>query len=266
MKRYFDSDPILIGGVGGSGTRIVTELLKQSGIFMGSRLNESNDNLQIAKEFPNMRDVIHNKGHGYKRITRNLKNQIRWNSNDERQIIHKTLIRFEGQMFNDYLKINEKYNGWGWKIPGNFFILEHLSNHYQNLKYIHTIRNGFDMAFSKNQDQLKNWGAYYGVEINNYPLPKAALNYWYAANKKAISKAEELLKDNFLLVKFEELCFNPGKTITRILNFIKLEKSDKINLEKLVNIPDTIDRYKNNDLTIFDENDFNKVREFGYEF
>ena len=106
MKRYFDSDPILIGGVGGSGTRIVTELLKQSGIFMGVVLNESNDNLQIAKDFPNIRDIIQNNGPDYNRIARNLKNQIRWYSKDERHIIDKTLMRFENQVFNDYQQKN----------------------------------------------------------------------------------------------------------------------------------------------------------------
>jgi len=107
MKKYFDSDPILIGGVGGSGTRIVTEILKQSGIFMGDSLNVSNDNMQIGNEFPNMRDVIQNSGPGHKRLTRNLKNKIRWKTNDERQIIERTLIRFENQMFKDYQKRNE---------------------------------------------------------------------------------------------------------------------------------------------------------------
>lgn len=265
MKKYFNSDPILVGGVGGSGTRVVTKILKQSGIFMGGNLNESNDNMQIGNEFPNMRDVIQNRGPGFKRFTRNLKNQIRYNSKDEQQIIERTLIRFENQMFKDYLKKNEKYDGWGWKIPGNFFILQHLSKHYQNLKYIHTIRNGLDMAFSKNQDQLKNWGEYYGVGKNKYPTPKDALNYWYAANKKAIAEGEELPGNNFLLIKFEELCMDPGKIINQIIDFINLESPGVINLEKLVSIPDTINRYKNKDLSIFNEGDFIRVREFGYE-
>jgi len=264
MKKYFDSDPILIGGVGGSGTRIVTEILKQSGIFMGGNLNMSNDNMQIGNEFPNMRDVIQNRGPGHKRLTRNLKNQIRYNSKGERQIIEQTLIRFENQMFKDYQKRNGKCNGWGWKIPGNFFILEHLSNHYQNMKYIHLIRNGFDMAFSKNQDQLKNWGEYYGVDKNECTTPKAAINYWYAANKKAISQGEELLGKNFLVIKFEELCINPVKIVSRILNFINIEKPDIDKLRQLIKKPETINRYKNNNLAIFNEDAYSKVREFGY--
>jgi len=264
MKRYFDSDPIIIGGVGGSGTRIVAEILKQSGVFIGATLNESNDNMQIAKEFPNMRDVIQNRGPDNKRILRNLKNKVRWYSISEQQIIRKTIIRFENQMYNSYQEESGEYSGWGWKIPGNFFILEHLSNHYHNMKYIHLIRNGFDMAFSKNQDQLKNWGEYYGVDPNKYPTAKAALNYWYAANKKAISQGEEFFCNNFILIKFEELCLNPNKILSRILNFVNHNKSDINKLNQLVKTPDTIDRYKNEDLTIFDKNDFKKVREFGY--
>jgi len=31
MSEYFKTDPIIVGGVGGSGTRIIAEVLKQMG-------------------------------------------------------------------------------------------------------------------------------------------------------------------------------------------------------------------------------------------
>ncbi len=106
---------------------------------------------------------------------------------------------------------------------------------------------------------------YYEVDKDNQPLPKAALSYWYAANKKAISDGEELLNDNFLLIKFEELCLNPGKEITKISNFLNLNISSLKELIKLVIPPGTIDRYKKYDLTVFNDNDFSKLNEFSYE-
>lgn len=246
MKKYFDSDPVVIGGVGGSGTRIIAEILKQSGVFMGSLLNAANDNMQLAGKFPYMRDIIQNK------------NPINKNA------IYKILIQFEIQMSHDFHKNNEKHIRWGWKIPGNYFILKYLKTQYQDMKYIHIIRNGFDMAFSKNQNQLFNWGAYYGIDKDKQPIPKAAFRFWYAANKTAIAEGKELLKDNFLLIKFEELCLNPEKVISRILDFINFEKSNLNELLKLVEPPNTINRHKKHDLTIFDKDDFSKVVEFDY--
>ena len=263
--EYFDIDPVLIGGVGGSGTRIVAEILIQSGIFMGLLLNKANDNMQIARKFPIMRDSIQGRETSNKQLIGKLKDIIDWKSNNEKQLIDKTLSQFEKQMYSDYQKSNSMYTGWGWKVPGIYFILKYLASYYPNLKYIHLIRNGLDMAFSKNQNQLSNWGGYYGVNKNNQPLPKAALCYWYAANKKSISDGEALLNKRLLLIKFEELCSNPSEEIAKISDFLNLNKSNLKELEKLVVPPVTIDRYKKYDLTVFNDNDFSKINEFGYE-
>jgi len=45
------SSPIVIGGIGGSGTRVVVSLLQAAGVFMGSRLNGSLDLLDFVPLF-----------------------------------------------------------------------------------------------------------------------------------------------------------------------------------------------------------------------
>jgi hypothetical protein len=59
---------------------------------------------------------------------------------------------------NDTIK---KLDGWGWKEPNTYIILEKLNEYYPNMKYIHLIRNGLDMAFSENQNQVKLWDLYF---------------------------------------------------------------------------------------------------------
>ena len=44
---------IAIGGLGGSGTRAVAEVFKQTGIYMGDDLNRANDNLLFTRLFKN---------------------------------------------------------------------------------------------------------------------------------------------------------------------------------------------------------------------
>ena len=139
-----------------------------------------------------------------------------------------------------------------------------LAKQFPKMKYIHTIRNGLDMAFSKNQNQLINWGNYYGVDQTKIPLPKASLEYWFNANSKAISQAKELLEDRFILIRFEELCLNPKKKIERIMRFLKVGINPE--LEKLVKVQPTTGRYKKNDMSVYDEIDFEKVKQFGYNF
>ena len=45
------SSPIVIGGFGGSGTRVVVSLLQAAGVIMGSRLNGSPDLLDFVPLF-----------------------------------------------------------------------------------------------------------------------------------------------------------------------------------------------------------------------
>ena len=40
----FTQNPIIIGAVGGSGTRIFTKIIRYAGIYMGSDLNEAEEN------------------------------------------------------------------------------------------------------------------------------------------------------------------------------------------------------------------------------
>ena len=265
MCKYFKTDPIIIGGVGGSGTRIIAEIIKKTGYFIGDELNVANDNLTIAKEFPNFRDSIQKKGSLFIRTKRKFWNLRKKGSIFTDKIIYRSLDHFEQRMSEYYNSQKESFIGWGWKIPGSFFILEHLAKQFPKMKYIHTIRNGLDMSFSSNQNQLNNWGKYYGVDPATKPLQKASLEYWYNANTKAISQAEELFKDRFLLIYFEELCLNPKKEIKKIIQFLKIDNVEISNLVKLVKIQPTTGRYKNNDLSIFDESDLNKVREFDYK-
>ena len=44
--------------MGGSGTRVVAEMLQALGIFLGTDLNEASDSMRLARDFPRMRDRL----------------------------------------------------------------------------------------------------------------------------------------------------------------------------------------------------------------
>ena len=46
-----DHSPVAIGGVGGSGTRLIAQLLMELGVYMGSDRNDANDNLWFTLLF-----------------------------------------------------------------------------------------------------------------------------------------------------------------------------------------------------------------------
>src|SRR5438445_13883106 len=44
---------------------------------------------------------------------------------------------------------------WGWKAPRSIYLLSFLSAQFPQLKFIHVLRDGRDMALSPNQNQLR---------------------------------------------------------------------------------------------------------------
>lgn len=272
MLHSLIPSPITVGGVGGSGTRLVTELLKQMGIFMGNVLNESNDNMQLANSFPTFRRLIQNKEYDdsteldsvWKHIPQRFLRRFQDKKfhRKRKQIIFQILTQFQEIMLHDFAL--QSYNGWGWKVPGNFLILEYLAEYFDNLKYIHIIRHGLDIAYSSNQNQMHNWGKFYGIDIDRLPLPKASLRYWIRANKIAVTKGNQLLKERFLLLNFDTLCQNPYHEIQQLVNFLGLIDIDVAKLSQIVKIPDSLARYKQHDLSIFDNTELEEVKKLGF--
>ena len=104
------------------------------------------------------------------------------------------------------------------------------------------------MAFSKNKNQLRNWGPSLGIVPNEPDDPAAALEYWIRANNFAIEEATQLLGDRFLLLNYNDLCNNPEENTRLIAKFVTGESelcNQKQNeLLSLVVPPVSINRYK----------------------
>lgn len=241
--------PVFVGGVGGSGTRVVTDILMKIGLFMGDNLNSSNDYMELSNLLPKFRELM--QFHGTK-------------SNPEIiDFIHRQIKQVQQSILNAKQHQCES-KGWGWKVPPNFFILEYLNEHFPDLKYIHVIRHGLDMAFSSNRNQLFNWGFYFDINTKELSLPKASLKYWIKANRFAINLCHKIMPERFFLLYFDNLCLEPRTVVKELSSFLKIEEIDIDNLIELIKIPNSIGRYKREDISIFDDNDIKEVAELGF--
>ena len=144
-----------------------------------------------------------------------------------------------------------------------------MSGHFHNMKYIHTIRHGVDMAFSGNQRQLRAWGGLFEIPFpeNVEDFPRHSLKYWVKANQTAANAGKVLGSDSYLLVNFDYLWHNPASAIDDIIAFLNIKVDPTAYQEtlELPNIPSTMGRYKNQDLTQFDPEDLDKVVDFGFK-
>jgi len=217
--------PVAIGGVGGSGTRVVAEMLMRLGIDLGSNLNTASDNLNFTRCFKRQDWFM--------------------NFPDERELsaAWETFID-QGIECEDGTLATSGSTAvprWGWKEPNAHIFLPFLFKNVPEFKYIHVLRNGLDMAFSDNQNQPKNWGQF----ILNSPCddqitPIYSLDYWIAANIRAL-KFQQEMKGSFLLINYDELCKNPKKELAKLLLFVN-RSGNLDELASFINPPKTIAR------------------------
>ena len=257
MRDGFDAPPVVVGGVGGSGTRVVAEMLEGLGIFMGDDLNDAHDNLRLARVFGSMRDRLQTLGQAGTPADPAA-------ASAAAAFVAATLEAFAAAMHDAFLAQHDRRAGWGWKVPGNHFILAHLAAVFPGLSYIHVIRHGIDMAFSANQNQVRNWGRHYGVDVDGLPPEQAALAFWIAANRRTVAEARRL-GIRFLILNFDALCRRPSETAGELLDFLDRPRRDLESIVRLVSPPASLGRRTGRDLGFVGAAERAALREFGFE-
>lgn len=245
----YNAAPVAIGGVGGSGTGVVAQLVANMGLFIGDTLNRSNDNLTFIKS----RQLLSIEDEQLRRLT-----------------IANELAQFEQRMVTGFLRHGEGYyRNWGWKVPGQFHILAHTAEYFPELKYVHVMRHGLDMAFSKNRNQLRNWGPMMGVTPLTDDDPVAVLEYWVLANEKALELGRRLLGERFHVLNYDRLCREPEDSVRTLAEFVLGETPGAEELERLcevVSSPPTVNRYQqHNVLELFPTESLDRVRAMGFD-
>jgi len=304
---------VCISGLEGSGTRIIAEMVKNSGCYLGNNNNYALDNLIFANLFNHpslLREDKYSKLKQFLQIfEKNMVGQpltakelrMYYNQTFKHIFYQKNFSNIHNEKIKQYyasrfginshaeefktqnihaikqlinysvnslkIKRNTKHDFWGWKVGFAFLFIETLSKYFPDLKYIHVIRHGLDMAFSRKVKQLYMYGKYYNVEFpgNNELLPKAQLQYWINANSDTINKGTKLLGNNFYVLNYDNLCSNSNKEITSLMDFLN-KKTSATKLDELSKIPNPVStgRYKNIDLNIFDNNQLSEVKRLGF--
>lgn len=219
--------PIVIGAVGGSGTRVVADILMRAGCFMGGELNASSD----ALAFVGLYD--------------------RWAA----KALHHWL-RDDGPppsaMGDDLARalqrhvagITPAHQAWGWKNPRSMLLLPWLAELLPGLRFIHVVRDGRDMALSANQNQPALYAPILGLEAPDDGTPAlAAMRYWNRVNLMVAGYGQARLTRRYLRVRFEDLCMDSAPTVDSVLRFAQLPQSLCPACMQLVSAPASIGRW-----------------------
>lgn len=264
--------PIAIGAVGGSGTRVIAQILSQAGVYLGQDLNGANDNLWFTfflkrpewmAHFPDATQITRALSLFARASTTGLHGTLTPPDTQLIRQIQRELARSPREMgvaperaeyiMNSTRAPLSRGGLWGWKEPNTHIFLPQMAQAFPRMKYIHVIRNGFDMAFSGNTQQARNWsGKITGTPLPDGPIsPDELLTYWIAANQQALMHGRALLGDRFHVVNYEDLCDAPKDTLGQLFDFLGLPCP----LPHMVAAikPSSQGRHKQRDLQIFSD-------------
>jgi hypothetical protein len=144
--------------------------------------------------------------------------------------------------------------------------LDLLPAAFSGMKYIHVVRNGLDMAYSANQNQLALWA---GPLFGQTPAdsgPRASLEYWCQVQRRALRLGADL-RDRFLMLNYDAFCQAPAEylpALGRLLE-VTIESPVQAALLSMVRVPGSIGRFKSHGLTAFDAADVEYVKELGFD-
>jgi Sulfotransferase family len=200
--------PLVIGATGGSGTRVIARIAKLAGYNLGAKLNSAED----ALEFYSFHDRWINP---FVSARRRREKVTPWQAARMKEDFHAALARH-------LPGAERRETRWGWKAPRSIYLLPFLHVQFPQLKFIHVLRDGRDMALSQNQNQIRKHGPAvlsWGERLFR-SLTERSILMWERVNSDAADYGETSLRENYLRVRFEDLCAKPLETTVQILNFL----------------------------------------------
>ncbi len=243
--------PFVIGATGGSGTRVITMLLQELGIWIGRNLNPANDSEDVARFLrrwiPSWREW-QDEGVPFERLER-MQREFR-----------RTLAQHrEG--------IPDPGAPWSLKNPRTIYILPFLERSLPGFRFVHLVRDGRDMAFSSNQSQLDDHGEQYLGRGAPEDRARRSIRLWSLINTEAADYAERELGDRYLRLRFEDFCTRPAETTRELYRFLGLD-GDPAATAGVVRAPSSLGRWRDRDPALIaklEEEAGEALRRFGYE-
>lgn len=268
-----DPGPVAIGGVGGSGTRVVASIVRELGYYIGDDLNGANDNLWFTLLFKR-RSVLVDTDQRFRQLYAIFAARMSGaleRSDDVAALVRSLAAEERLQHSQDWLdqRAQALLHGastraagqpWAWKEPNTHVVLERLLGIDDRLRYLHVVRNPLYMAQGSNRNQLENWGPVF-LSRKCDPSSRDALAYWCSAHRRLL-ELQSLHPDRIEVVNFDRLCEAPHDVVSSIAGFLgrDVSPSSISAAAALVREPLPRDSGSGSPATDVDERDLDYVR------
>lgn len=224
--------PCLIGATGGSGTRVFARIVRRGGLFIGTNLNVSQDAVDLGA----YSDRWINTFMEYRASPLPAGVEA-----DMRRDLDDVLARHLAPLM-------DAPRPWGWKEPRCLYLLPFFHERSPALRLLHVLRDGRDMAYSSNQNQLMKHGeTLLRPAEAAWPQPVRSAALWSRLNLLTADYGERRLAGRYLRVRLEDLCADPVPTIRRVLEFFDLRGDAAEIARQEVTVPESLGRWRAHD-------------------
>jgi len=192
--------PLIIGALGGSGTRAVTRILRDAGWWMGGKLDASTEDSLPMREFL---------AKWFERLL---------DANASPQMLEDARGQFAAAMAEHRQGMADAGAPWGWKNPRNMWLIPFFAAVYPHIRFVHMLRDGRDMSHSKNAYFLRWHGDRLMPGWRHKPRA-AQMELWALGNRRAAAAARTHSGVDYHLLRYEDLCSDPATTIATLFRF-----------------------------------------------
>lgn len=241
MYEEYKLQPIVAAGRGGSGTRLLSQMLQSLGVFMGNELNESEDSVEWV-------DLV------YELVLSKLESDTYLFSAQIKEKFEKKAIEILslGGQAADAL--------WGWKLPETVMCTPEIFTVFPKAKLVHLVRHPITSSLRRTHltsrtdnplgvATLKAAYSHIGwtpTRIDNNPnyLNNAA-TWLYQIHQIQTFASKTLGPDQYIVLRYEDLCQSPRHTQSTLANFIG---ATELSLDTVVPDQNRISHFDSRDL------------------
>ena len=201
--------PVVIGAMGGSGTRVLVPILQLAGFWMGNWVSEHTQDAMATRYLLQ---------HAFPELVKHGEN------------IDGSYIELFSRLILAHRQgMPEADGSWGWKNPRSMWIIPFLAKCYPDMKYIHVIRDGRDMALTKNNNLLNKHGSFLLADnqCKNDPV-NSQLKLWALGNRRAWDTGHQFLGENYMLLDYDRLCSHPKAELNKLFKHLDIEPDEKL--------------------------------------
>jgi Sulfotransferase family len=228
-----DMNPIVIGGSGGSGTRAVARFLAAIGVQMGEHLNGSAD----ALAFVDTLDAL------ISPILQNTRS-LDYDPNGLPVDLVARAVEMIHSAADSHCAPSDRGGRWGFKNPRHMFLLPILNRTFPEFVFVHVLRDGRDMLFSDNQNQLRRYYSDLFGRPRDVTL-EAAAAFWSMVNLQTASYSARVLKSRYMLLRLEDFCGEARQDyVLGLVRKLELDEARAVSYLDIFRAPTSLGRWR----------------------